>query len=410
MKLKVAFLDAFHGDCAVITFDENGKQACIVIDGGQKKDAAKRLAAYLKSEKVEVIDLLVATHIDNDHIYGLVHFLKLHTGKVKDWNRGKEKCIRYYWGPKPDPAWVPPPKKKRTKTSSAARSHYQMLDFVIKGVKENQSLDKLIKKHVISTDNIHYPSLRDLPPNIFRNVELVLMAPDKQILDSEIQAKAMTITNSPYIRSLSTRKTRRKRPLTIRTLKRILAENAEAMAEIANRHANNQSIVFKLMPKVEGAAAPSPWSFLFSGDAEQESWEMMRLTAGVKDKLPSRVLKVPHHGSVNGIDKETFDIVNPEYNIISAGQKHGLPDGQILNLIKEDGNRKLFCTERNNKKGPCDSKECIRGKTADFRSLRFIIDTATQKGDVEIFTINPAGSINITTDQVWCRESNWPNK
>ena len=46
MKLKVSFLDVFQGDCAVITFDEGGRKVCIVVDGGETKKAAQRLAAY----------------------------------------------------------------------------------------------------------------------------------------------------------------------------------------------------------------------------------------------------------------------------------------------------------------------------------------------------------------------------
>ena len=413
MKLTVAFLDIHHGDCAVITFDEKRGKGCIVIDGGERKEAAERLAAYLKSEKVAVIDLLVATHIDNDHISGLVYFLDLYTGKENDWNHSQSKCIRHYWGPKPDPDWSPPPRQKHIKSLSYTPPGVQMSEFVIQGVKENQSLDKLIRKHIFSADNIRYPALNDLPPvDIFKNIKLVIMAPDIQILDSKIQAKAMTITNARYLRSLSAGRTQRRKRLTFKALNTIITKNAEETAEIANRHANNQSIVFKLIPKVKKTAASSQWSFLFSGDAEQESWEMMRLTAGVKENLPSRVLKVPHHGSKNGIDKESFKAIDPEYNIISVGQKHGLPDGQTLNLIKEDdGTRKLFCTERNRKKGPCGGKACIRDNKADWRSIRFIIDTANEKEPVDIFTINTeSDSIDIKLDDIWCQENNWPDK
>jgi len=414
MILTVAFLDVFHGDCAVITFNERGRKVCIVIDGGEKKDAAKRLAVYLKHEKVEVIDLLVATHIDQDHIYGLVHFLKSQGNKADSWNRGQKKCIRHYWGPKPDPNWNPPPQKKRTRALSIPLPEPQMTEFVIQSVEQNQKLDKLIREHVFNIDNIRYPSLQDMPPfNIFQAVELRVMAPDIQILDSEIQAKAMTTSSLPYRQSLSASTTPSRKRLTLEDLRTILAANADEMAKIANRHANNQSIVFKLTPKEGKTVASKEWSFLFSGDAEHESWEMMRQITEVRENLPSKVLKVPHHGSVNGIDKASFKVINPEYSIISVGQKHGLPDGQTLNLIKEDRKRKLFCTERNNsrsKPGPCAGKECIRKKASDFRSIRFTIDTDSDRGKVDIFTIDTrAGDIKIESDEIWCQVRKWPN-
>ena len=345
MILTVAFLDVFHGDCAVITFNERGRKACIVIDGGEKGDAAKRLAAYLKHERVEVIDLLLATHIDSDHVNGLVHFLKLESGQTNNWNKGKEKCIAHYWGPKPDPNWTPPSRRTSAQTSPLTAPELQTMNFVIQSVAQNQELSKLVQKHIFHADNIQHPSLQDMPPlDIFENVGLQVMAPDTQILDSAIQSKALSLSNVPYRQSLAKMApVRTAGRLKLKDLRKILAMNAEEMAKIANRNANNQSIVLKLTPKEGKAAESKGWTFLFTGDAEQESWEMMRQIAQVKKNLPSKVLKVPHHGSVNGIDEPSFRAIDPEYSIISVGQKHGLPDGQTLNLIKGVMKSKLFC-------------------------------------------------------------------
>ena len=411
MLLNVAFLDVFHGDCAVVTFNQDGRKACIVVDGGEKRDAAKRLAAYLKHEKVEVIDMLVATHIDSDHVNGLVQFLKSESGKTTSWNKGKEKCIRYYWGPKPDPDWAPPP-PTRTRGASISPSltpQLQTMDFVIQSVEQNQQLSDLVQKHIIDADNIYYPSLKEMPPlDIFDGISLEFLAPDVQILDSTIQKMALSVSNLPYKQTLSKKAPAgRRRRLTLVDLRGTLAMNAERIAEIAKRNANNQSIVFRLTP-----ADASGWSFLFTGDAEEESWEMMRHMPRAKKKLAARVLKVPHHGSINGINKASFKVINPEYSIISVGQKHGLPDGQTLNLIKGDRKRKLFCTERNNsgtEPGPCGEKECIRKKESYFRSIRFSIDTDTGEEKIDIFTINAKlGGIEIETGDIWCRENKWP--
>jgi beta-lactamase superfamily II metal-dependent hydrolase len=414
MLLNVAFLDVFHGDCAVVTFNQDGRKACIVVDGGEKRAAAKRLAAYLKHEKVEVIDLLVATHIDSDHVNGLVHFLKSESGKTTSWNKGKEKCIRYYWGPKPDPDWAPPPPTRRrgASISPSLAPQLQTMDFVIQSVKQNQQLSGLVQKHIINADNIYYPSLEEMPAlDIFDGVSLEFLAPDVQILDSTIQTMALSVSNLRHKQTLSKKASAgRSRRLTLEDLRRTLAMNAERIAEITNRNANNQSIVFKLTP-----ADASGWSFLFTGDAEHESWEMMRHMPRAKKKLAARVLKVPHHGSINGIDKASFKVINPEYSIISVGQKHGLPDAPTLNLIKQGRNRKLFCTERNYEEdhpGACiEKRDCIRGTSLDFRSLRFVIDTDSSEEKIEMFLINTgAGKIDVTAGEIWCPENEWPTK
>jgi len=416
MILTVTFLDVYHGDCVVVTFNEGDRKACIVIDGGEKQDAAKRLAAYLKHEKVEVIDLLVATHIDQDHVNGLVHFLKSESGRTDSWNQGKKKCIHHYWGPKPDPNWTPPQKKKTAQILPVALLELQTMNFVIQSVGQNQKLSKLVRERIFNADNIRYPSLQDMPPlELFENVGLEIMAPDTQILDSAIQSKALTISNLTYRQALAMDPAPTRKRLKLEDLHRILAANAEEMAKIADRNANNQSIVFKLTPKEGKTAKSKEWSFLFTGDAEQESWEMMRQITEVRRNLPCKVLKVPHHGSsLNGIDETSFKAINPEYSIISVGQKHGLPDGQTLNLIKRDRKRKLFCTEQNNSKshpGPCTKKKCVREKASDFRSIRFTIDTDSGEEKIDTFIINAKlGGIEIKTGKIWCPENSWSNR
>ena len=160
----------------------------------------------------------------------------------------------------------------------------------------------------------------------------------------------------------------------------------------------------------EGSA--SECSFLLTGDAEEESWEMMRHMPRAKKKLAARVLKVPHHGSVNGIDEAAFKVVKPEYSIISVGQKHGLPDAPTLNFIKESRRSKIFCTERNNKEdhpGACLEKgDCIRGAPSDFRSIRFVIDTDSGEEQIDMFLINTRlGKIDVTAGEIWCPEKKW---
>ncbi len=68
-----------------------------------------------------------------------------------------------------------------------------------------------------------------------------------------------------------------------------------------DKAANNSSIVFCL--------AWRGWRLLFAGDAEQKSWQMMKAKGVLK---PVHVLKVSHHGSVNGTpDPEILDLVLP---------------------------------------------------------------------------------------------------
>src|SRR5256885_13970923 len=63
-ELELRFLDVGQGDAILIR--EGGKTA--LVDAGH---SAKRILPYLQSLDIAVIDLLVATHNDADHIGGI---------------------------------------------------------------------------------------------------------------------------------------------------------------------------------------------------------------------------------------------------------------------------------------------------------------------------------------------------
>ncbi|NLX61543.1 MAG: MBL fold metallo-hydrolase [Tissierellia bacterium] len=98
---------------------------------------------------------------------------------------------------------------------------------------------------------------------------------------------------------------------------------------------NNYSIVLKLNYKNN--------SFLFTGDAERESEEIM-LTKGYD--LRAHVLKVGHHGSTTSTMDEFLDKVDPQYAIISCGvdNKYGHPHKEIVAKLQER-NIKIYRTD-----------------------------------------------------------------
>jgi len=91
--MKVKFLKASKGDCFIISFkDENNMNRNILIDGGMEEtyyDSVNNRDGELKLEierirkDNEKVDLLILTHIDNDHILGLLNWIKLDSEAYK---------------------------------------------------------------------------------------------------------------------------------------------------------------------------------------------------------------------------------------------------------------------------------------------------------------------------------------
>lgn len=92
---------------------------------------------------------------------------------------------------------------------------------------------------------------------------------------------------------------------------------------------NNNSIVCRLTWRAS--------SILFTGDAEGEA--RAALLTRYRDRVRAQVLKVCHHGSYNGTDREWLDAVAPEIALISCGRgnHYGHPHGQTMQLLESSG-------------------------------------------------------------------------
>jgi len=334
MQLKVAFIDCkTDGDCIVITFEEDGKPACIVIDGGNDSKSAAALHKYLKQENVEHINLMVGTHIDQDHVNGLYRF-------VNEEMKKKEKHkvfidVKEFWGPQPSQELTQDIQPTSfVKLDKGSGQSFQ--DYVVQSVGQNDNLFKLLKDMGAV---IKHPALDNPVSNPFSSVNIELLGPDTQIPADTIKKSALGMT---------TRGSSGKPIKTLDDLRTALDDNRQVLAMEANRNANNQSIVFRMTPAV-GSKTARKWSFLFTGDAEPEAWEEMLGNDAVKKLLKARVLKVPHHGShQSGITAAGAKAVKPKYSVVMTGQSHGIPDKETLTLLQVKQKSEILCPQRNN--------------------------------------------------------------
>lgn len=89
-NIQIKLLPAYSGDCILFQYkDFNHKIRNILIDGGEPQNYS--IALYdeiIKIYKTGQIDLLVITHIDNDHVGGILEFIQDNT---------IEKKVNQYW-------------------------------------------------------------------------------------------------------------------------------------------------------------------------------------------------------------------------------------------------------------------------------------------------------------------------
>lgn len=87
---RVHVLGADHGDCTLIEYGRDSKIHCVVIDGGTVA-TFPRLLNILNQLDAAEMDLLVVTHVDNDHIGGVLPLVEHHfSRRFKDvWFNGR---------------------------------------------------------------------------------------------------------------------------------------------------------------------------------------------------------------------------------------------------------------------------------------------------------------------------------
>jgi len=340
MRLKAAFLvtrdgkgEVGIGDSIVITFDDYdgaARNKCIVVDGGYSQ-TAKVLRSYLKNEGIATIDLVVATHIDDDHINGLRAFFRDYVEKRPDFK------VLNYWGPAPkqyEPVTIT---EFLALLPDVADLRIDELSFISQSVDNNEELYEFAKQ-CVGEGHIWHPSVGTAGnlTKLFGSVKIEILGPDRQVASAELESAGVAAQGLGD--ALLTEEVIDLEDMTVK-------DKITAAAKESDRTANNQSIVIRLTPINAKGNEFSDGSFLLPGDAENESWE--RMIEADRGSLRARYLKVAHHGSQTGTNEDILDAVKPEYGVICGGKnKHGLPDGPVLTMLQDKG-VKIICTGRN---------------------------------------------------------------
>ena len=112
----------------------------------------------------------------------------------------------------------------------------------------------------------------------------------------------------------------------------ILWPNKKIGGTVAKSSVNNGSIVQKI--------SFGNFDLLMTGDIDAKIFDYLEKDRDID------VLKVPHHGSKNGMDEKLFTIINPLFAIISVGKNsYGHPSDQVISLFRQY-TTKVFRTDK----------------------------------------------------------------
>ncbi len=304
--IRVELLLAAQGDAILIEYGKKKNSLHrVLIDGGIKGSYVhlkKRLMQIPKEQRV--FDLLVITHIDADHIGGIIELLKDESLEItfKDiWFNGFKHLSS---------------KKVRGVLQGELVSKYLM--------QKKLPWNKLFKGKAVRVRGRRFK-----PVVLDGGMEIILLSPTKKALEKlfpfwekEIQ-KLQEKLQKPLV--LAPKPPLKSKKIDIQKLIQIPYEKDDSLT-------NQSSIAF--LASYEGK------TMLFGGDATQEI-----LLESIKKYRPKcqalylDLFKVPHHGSCNNISKKLLDRIKcGRYLISTNGAIYNHPDASaIAKIIKYGG-------------------------------------------------------------------------
>ena len=344
-------LPAKKGDCLLLHFGAKNKPGFAIIDGGPagvyKPNLKPRLLELRTEKKVPsakplIADFIMLSHIDDDHVKGL---LQLTDELVRAERTRSFKIL------KPMRLWhntfddiIGNDAKELMQAANAGFGTASLTGSLDTAIPDDASVD-------VDTFTDGLMVLAGVEQGLqLRNDATVLKVPVNAdgkggLIIADMGSKPIDVGNGlsftvigPMLNEV--KKLQEKHDDFLKKQKAKKKEPTAALAEYIDRSVPNLSS-FVVLAKVDDK------SILFTGDARGDKILEGMALVGIGNDLHVDVLKVPHHGSANNVEEDFFERVTAEHYVFSGNGEHGNPERATLEMLhKARGNAdyKIYLT------------------------------------------------------------------
>jgi beta-lactamase superfamily II metal-dependent hydrolase len=313
--LKIKFLQAFNGDAILISFNDGSVDRNILIDGGVEQtyySETNNIEGDLLSEiklirkRKQLIDLLILTHIDNDHICGLLKWFKLDDNAhdlVKNvWFNSGRLIASYFNEPENEDLRVG--LKMFTDPKTGVHEAIEFEDYLDKKGSWN-------KKIIIQGQELEQ-----------NGVKIQILSPSEDQL-KKLLKEYKTVTGDPVY-------TTGKEKDWDKNIKDFIEEENKPDFRFRQDGSvkNGSSISFILNFNDK--------RFLFLADSHPKGivTQLTKLGYSKNKPLEVELMKVSHHGSKANTNKELLNIIKTDNYVISTDSSgHNHPNKRLLARI-----------------------------------------------------------------------------
>jgi beta-lactamase superfamily II metal-dependent hydrolase len=343
MFLTLEIRRARKGDCLLLHYGSKSEPKLMLIDAGPAQVFEPQLRPRLEEIRAERgvadedpldVDVVMVSHIDEDHILGLVELTNVLTEQEREHEPQYLKSLTLWHNSFDDLLKTTPPELVEAGFGPASvRSIIEDLS----GDDEN----KLTAAKVLASipqgqelrDNAEF--LNDAghgwDVNDISGGKLILA--DKNTKARTIDGGLKITVVGPMVPELV--KLQKEHDDYLREKKKGNKKKAESMlAAYLDESAPNLSSIVML---VEAGAKSKEKKILLTGDARGdkiiEGLKLTGLLSAAKKQLKVDVLKVPHHGSARNVEPAFFEQVIADHYVFSGDGEHGNPDREAVEML-----------------------------------------------------------------------------
>ncbi len=337
MPLYLDVLQANDGDCLLLRCENQNKTSLILIDGGPRKIFAQYLKPHLEKirDEAPVLDvrLVIASHIDADHITGLVDLFKtLHD--ADEVGESAPYRVRQLWHNSFSDIYGSHAKTAESAAITAAVDGSTYLDglctdaaAVVASVAQGNKLNAFAERVTARNHKLIQSAATGRSIHEIDGARFTILGPaEKELADLEKKWQSS---------------------------KQSKKGDKAAAADYLNRTVPNLSSIVALaeIPTEKGIKR-----LLLTGDSGGDLILEGLKTAGFLEdgKLHLDLLKVQHHGSNHSVTEDFFRQVTAEKYVISGNGKHGIPHSDTLKWLSSARSGQGFDAYLTNRNGEDD--------------------------------------------------------
>ena len=309
--MTIKILSAYHGDSILVSFGYKNELKHILIDGGPAcayesidKRTKQKVSGDLKkviqkiADNGQKIDLLIVTHIDCDHIDGILSWFEDEKFDkdliVKVWFNSGSTISEFFNQPVIQENFI-------------AISPYVTRQT---GISQGIQFESLIKESGWDKKLIKSGDIFD-----FYGLEFYILSPNIENLK-----KLLVKWNFKSNTQTSSKSTDYERTITE------LIKNDKFTSDKSIHNGSSIAFLLKWNEK----------NFLFLGDAFEETVieSLKKLGYTTENKCSAEMVKLSHHGSKANTSLRLLKLIDCKNYVISTnGEQHGLPDKSCMSRI-----------------------------------------------------------------------------